>query len=122
MKRVLITAGAQGIGRACVKQLLGEGYHVLVADNDAEAGQDLLEHYQTLGQLEFFSTDVSCEVQLKELTDRLKTCDRLDALINNRPLAKVQLDNDGYRPRDCSVDTFARSLMQGSEFPNPSES
>jgi Uma2 family endonuclease len=29
----------------------------------------------------------------------------------NRPLAKVQPDDDGYRPKDCSVDTFARRLM-----------
>jgi hypothetical protein len=28
-----------------------------------------------------------------------------------RPLAKVQLDSGGYRPGDCSVDPFARSLV-----------
>jgi hypothetical protein len=35
---------------------------------------------------------------------------------NHWTSAKVQLDDDRYRPRDCSVDTFARSLLMTNPF------
>ena len=44
----VITGGAQGIGKAMVRQFLQEGYAVVMVDHDEEAGKETALEYAAL--------------------------------------------------------------------------
>lgn len=75
-KVVLVTGGSKGIGRACVKDFLKEGYDVI------DASRTLIEIRNK--KYHFFKTDVSKELDVKKLFEFItKKFGRLDVLINN---------------------------------------
>lgn len=63
----LITGGAQGIGRAICGALLQQGWQVMIADLDGEAGTECLHLFDHLGPVAFQAVDVSQEMQVKQL-------------------------------------------------------
>lgn len=87
-KSVLITGGAQGIGKALSLACLKAGLFVTAADVDEEAGQDLCAGAGHPQALEFIKADVSlesdCEAMVKAAVSRFQ---RLDFLINNAGIA-----------------------------------
>ena len=94
----IVTGGGQGIGRAVVKRLLEDGWRVVIADADQEAGRDALGEYHRLGECVFVHADVAEEAAVRAAVRETVACfRRLDALINNagifmqRPLAKLSL-------------------------------
>lgn len=80
-KRVLITAGAGGIGLAIARKFLASGAQVHICDVAAEAVQAAVQAYPGLsGSV----TDVSDEAQVLAMFADLATrWGRLDALVNN---------------------------------------
>jgi NAD(P)-dependent dehydrogenase (short-subunit alcohol dehydrogenase family) len=83
-KCALVTGGAQGIGLGIAQALAREGYQVVVADLDAEAGR---EAARTPG-LAFVRCDVSRESSVRAcVRAALRRFGRLDALVNNAGLA-----------------------------------
>ncbi len=97
-KVAIVTRGGQGIGKAIVKRLLEDGLRVVIAEVDEEAGREILEEYQGLGESVFMRVDISKEADVKALVrETVASFRRLDALINNaglfidKPLAKVSL-------------------------------
>lgn len=84
-KRVLVTAGAQGIGLAIAKKFLGAGADVHICDVDEAA----VKAAATLSpRLSASLTDVSREAEvLAMFTDLAKRWGRLDALVNNAGVA-----------------------------------
>ena len=59
----IVTGGAQGIGTAIAARLVADGYRVVVADADAEAGR---EAARTLGPAaRFVRCDVADEAQVR---------------------------------------------------------
>lgn len=65
MRVAVVTGGAQGIGLGIAHRLIAEGYQVLIADLDAEAGH---EAASDLGpRAHFFACDVRSEEQIKAL-------------------------------------------------------
>jgi NAD(P)-dependent dehydrogenase (short-subunit alcohol dehydrogenase family) len=92
-KTAIVTAGAQGIGRACVKALLDAGYDVAVLDNDKLAlagmtGRGLLP----------VACDVGRESQIRKAVSVVsRSFGRIDCLINNagigvfKPLEELTL-------------------------------
>ena len=86
---VIVTGGAQGIGKGIARYLLERGHQVIVADVDAEAGQETREEYQRLGDIAFIETDVSNEASVQRCVQHaLERHRRLDALVNNAGLAR----------------------------------
>jgi NAD(P)-dependent dehydrogenase (short-subunit alcohol dehydrogenase family) len=80
----LVTGGAQGIGRAIVGRLLRDGYGVVIADSDAEAGAEAAAELNALGDVTFLATDVADEVEVRAaVAATVGQHGRLDALINN---------------------------------------
>jgi NAD(P)-dependent dehydrogenase (short-subunit alcohol dehydrogenase family) len=95
-KAVLVTGGAQGIGKALVRAFLQHGFGALLVDNDEEAGRETAAEYAALGPVHFCAADVgrpeSAALAVNEALDRLGG---LQVLINNagvfapRPMEQV---------------------------------
>jgi len=90
---VIVTGGAQGIGKGIARYLLEHGHRVVIADVDAEAGQETREEYQGLGEIAFVETDVSEEASVRRCVQRaVEKHARIDALVNNAGLARPPRD------------------------------
>lgn len=88
-RTAVITGGAQGIGKAIVRRLLGKGIHVFMADIDREAGEETSHEYAALGLLTFVETDVADETQVQRLALTVSdTADGLDLLVNNAAIGR----------------------------------
>jgi len=86
---VTVTGGAQGIGKGITRYLLERGHQVIIADVDADAGQETREEYQAIGQVTFIETDVSNEESVQRCVQCVvKAHKRIDVLINNAGLAR----------------------------------
>ncbi|HEX7045819.1 MAG TPA: glucose 1-dehydrogenase [Burkholderiales bacterium] len=80
----VVTGGAQGIGKAIAQRLLRESWRVVIADSDAEAGEETEAEALALGDAQFVRTDVGVEDEVVHLVEQtLVRFDRLDALVNN---------------------------------------
>ncbi|TBL73215.1 glucose 1-dehydrogenase [Paenibacillus thalictri] len=82
---VLITGGAQGIGRALALRFAQEGYQVSIADTDKDAGLEVVKRIgKEGGQSLFVCTDVSNEQDVgRWVKVTAQEMGRIDALINN---------------------------------------
>lgn len=86
---VIVTGGAQGIGKGIARYLLERGHQIVIADVDAEAGQETQEEYQGIGNILFIETDVSNEGSVQRCVQRaVEKSGRMDALVNNAGLAR----------------------------------
>ena len=65
-KTVIVTGGAQGIGKGIAKHLLAAGYAVVIADIDTEAGEEISQEYKGLGKVLFIPTDVADENSVRD--------------------------------------------------------
>ncbi len=82
--RVLVTAGASGIGRAIVDAFVGDGARVHICDVDA----DRLEACRRETGVGASLADVSDDDQVRTLLDRVgSTLGGLDVLVNNAGIA-----------------------------------
>lgn len=102
-KRVLITAGGAGIGRAIAGAFLAAGARVHVCDIDAEALADARDQWPELGTTR---ADVADPEQVDRLfDDALARLGGLDFMINNAgiagPTAAVE---------DCDLEGWRRTL------------
>lgn len=94
----IVTGGGQGIGKATVRRLLDKGMNVVIADVDAEAGEEAAREYEDVGAIRFVQCDVSEEDQVRHLIDEtVRAFKGIGALINNagisrfKPLAETSL-------------------------------
>jgi len=89
-KCAIVTGGAQGIGKATVRRLLGEGWSVAIADIDEEAGRETEEEYRSLGSVLFVHADVAEEDQVERMTaETVARFGGIDLLVNNAYAAKT---------------------------------
>ncbi len=87
-KTIIVTGGAQGIGRGIVEYLLDRKCQVVMSDIDIEAGQELVERLAKPESLLFVHTDVSKEHQVMQcITETLQFTGRIDGLVNNAGIA-----------------------------------
>lgn len=83
-RTAIVTGGAQGIGKATAQRLLAEGYAVMIADIDDEAGRETEQELLGQGSAQYLHADVGVEDEVRHLIEQtLVAFDRLDALINN---------------------------------------
>lgn len=87
-KHVIITGGAQGIGKQSVISFLEKGYSVTVAEVDNEAGQEAITEFGKYGEVQLISCNVSVEEDVKNtIHEALKFAGRIDVVINNAAIA-----------------------------------
>ncbi len=109
-----VTGGASGIGAACVRRFVAEGYQVAFGDLQVEKGADLARE---LGERATFSRlDVSAEIEFANALDAtVRRWGRLDCLVNNAavagvmgPVASIPIDEYDYA---CNI--IQRSVFIG---------
>lgn len=89
MRNIIVTGGAQGIGKIISRQLLEKGFCVSVFDIDDEAIEEF--RVETISEhIEFFKTDVADEISvIKSITAAAETFENIAGLVNN---AAIQID------------------------------
>lgn len=99
-KVAIVTGAGQGIGRAIAERLLNDGFAVVIAEADAEAGIEAAAALARLGLTRFIETDVAREPAVRALINAtVAEFARLDVVINNagiarnRPLIELSLED-----------------------------
>lgn len=115
----VVTGGGNGIGRATVLRFAAEGAHVLVADLNAETGEEtvaLVEQAGMRGRARFLRTDVADEGQVRAAIEGAhETFGRLDCVFNNAgiggavgPITHVRVED-----WDFTMGVLLRSVFLG---------
>ncbi|MBU0965130.1 MAG: SDR family NAD(P)-dependent oxidoreductase [Proteobacteria bacterium] len=85
---VIVTGGAQGIGRGIASYLLDRNVSVVIADKDVEAGQEWAAECNKPERLLFVETDVTDESSIKScIAAAINRFQRINALVNNAGIA-----------------------------------
>ncbi len=85
---VLVTGGAQGIGRGVAQAVLAAGGSVAIADLDADAGRACIDEWNVGARAIFVRTDVAKERAVERFVQRaLDAHGRIDGLVNNAGIA-----------------------------------
>ena len=109
---VIVTGGANGIGRACAEAFAAEGASVVVADVDEEAGTKVADDIKAGGgRARFIRTDVGDVAQAQRLVaETLGAFGRLDVLINNAGIIKTA---DFLEISEADFDAVLRVNLKG---------
>ena len=87
-KTIIVTGGANGIGRAIAQKGLETDHHVIIADKDPKAGQACLEALEHPEDLDFISANVGKESDVEKIIQKtIHRWGKIDALINNAGIA-----------------------------------
>jgi NAD(P)-dependent dehydrogenase (short-subunit alcohol dehydrogenase family) len=85
---VLVTGGAQGIGRGGAQAVLAAGGRVWVGDTDTEAGRACIKEWNAGESAGFLRLDVSSEASVRRwIAAAAKRFGRIDGLVNNAGIA-----------------------------------
>jgi NAD(P)-dependent dehydrogenase (short-subunit alcohol dehydrogenase family) len=104
---VVVTGGAQGVGRGIAQAVLGAGGSVMIADLDADAGKACLKEWTLPERSAFKRADVASERSVQALMKvALKRFGRIDGLVNNAGIASAH----GTPLADMSLAEWQRRL------------
>ncbi|MEX0820932.1 MAG: glucose 1-dehydrogenase [Rhodothermales bacterium] len=85
---VIVTGGAQGIGKAIAIRLAADGYGVVIADIDRVAGRETVEEIGNPERVTFVETNVADEASVQRMVRQSVERDgTLTALVNNAAIA-----------------------------------
>lgn len=83
-KVAIVTGGGQGIGKAIARHCLERGLKVVIAEADAEAGQETAVELAALGDIRCVAADVAREEDVQRMVrEAVDGYGRLDYLVNN---------------------------------------
>jgi len=87
-RTILVTGGAQGIGRGIAQAVLGAGGNVWIGDRDVEAGNACIQEWSAGERAAFAPLDVARETSVKRwVASALKRFGHIDGLANNAGIA-----------------------------------
>ena len=89
-RTVIVTGGANGIGKSIVKAYARAYLNVVIADIDQESGEELQDNLMSQGyNVRYLECDVSDPKSIKQLvTTTLEQFSRIDAVINNAGISE----------------------------------
>jgi NAD(P)-dependent dehydrogenase (short-subunit alcohol dehydrogenase family) len=97
-KNIIVTGGAQGIGKIVTQHLLNEGFNVSVFEIDIESIEEFRKEEKS-EQLTFYPCDVSSENEVKKaIKNSVEKFGRIDglvnnaAILNNKPVTELSLE------------------------------
>ncbi|VXB23730.1 putative enzyme [Luteimonas sp. 9C] len=91
---VLVTGGAQGIGRGIAQAVLGAGGRVVIGDLDRAAGRACLVEWDVGDRARFLTLDVSREASVRAFVGKAQAAfGRIDGLVNNAGPADPAIDD-----------------------------
>ena len=104
---VLVTGGAQGVGRGIAQAVLGAGGSVMIGDLDVEAGHECLEQWDVGPRAAFRKLDVARESSVASfVAAAMRRFGAIDGLVNNAGVA----DPDAGPVADLSLQEWNRRL------------
>ena len=110
-KTIVVTGGAQGIGKAIALRLARAGAYVVAADIDGEAGAEIAEEVSGWGEVRFVQVDVSDEPSVAQMVAAAVAWrGAVHGLVNNAGIA-----NPGSTPVE-SLDLAAWNRMIGTNL------
>ena len=112
-KVVIVTGGAQGIGKETAKQFLKAGAFVVVCDYNEIVGQSALQELQEINEdrIIFYKVDVSDSAQVTDMVQFVADkYGRIDVLINN---AGVTADGFLVKMKDEDWDRVVSINLSG---------
>ncbi len=115
-KRVVLTGGASGIGRATVEAFIAEGALVMMGDINAEAGAAMAAEARFDQRLFFQKTDVIEEGDIRGLLDNAaQQFGGIDILFNNAGAGgpRKRIDEISVDEWDFVQNLLLRSVMLG---------
>jgi len=115
-KKVLITGGSQGIGKAIAAAFLREGAAVRIIARDATALADASRELSPLGTIQVSACDVSVEAEVEQTARTIRdTWHRLDVLVNAaavlEPIGPLHEVTPSAWLRTVAVDLYGTFLM-----------
>lgn len=89
IKRVLITGGASGLGKALAFQFAQKGFHICIGDINAERGAETVTELEAMGAVVMYRhCDVTRVEDLQDIRDELElSWGGVDVVINNAGVA-----------------------------------
>ncbi len=118
-KVALITGGSTGIGFATAKKLAEEGVKVVIANANAERGEEAVQKLREAGgEATFLQTDVSDVGQIKALVDKtVATYGKLDYAFNNAGVAPMKPITDMSEEEwDQVIDVNLKGVYFGIKY------
>lgn len=108
-RNIIITGGANGIGRCTAETFAKAGDNVFIIDKDGPAAWRLSERFP--GKIMSFVGDVANKAALDEFVAGVKQrCDKVDVLVNNACFGAGGL-------KDCTYERFSYALAMGVTAP-----
>lgn len=118
-KRVVITGGASGIGKATAEAFIAEGAQVMMGDLNADAGDAMAADARFDNRLAFQKTDVCDVSQIKDLLDSAAShFGGIDILFNNAGAggAPERIDEMTAEGWDNTMNLLLRSVAMGTRY------
>ena len=97
MKTIIITGGSRGIGKCMVENFAKQGYNVVLNYNKSEKmAKQIKENLREEGhEIEIFKADVSKKEEVQKMIEfTIEKFKKIDVLINNAGIARIQLFTD----------------------------
>ena len=114
-KRVLITGGASGLGKALAEQYLKNGDQVLITDVHRERGEQTVFELRKLGNIQFQPGNTTLDEDWKALVQWVeKNWGGIDVVVNNAGVAAAgRIDTMSMDDWDWIIDINLKGVVRG---------
>jgi NAD(P)-dependent dehydrogenase (short-subunit alcohol dehydrogenase family) len=87
-KKIIVTGGSRGIGKAITKNLLKSGYCVYICARDEDGLKEVANNFSSLGEINYLKLDLSKKEEIQNVVKNWK--ESLYAIVNNAGICKTE--------------------------------